>query len=808
MEFSRRKRFNYNLIQLSLLSTLGLGQLAFAQDANTPPADDQSSIERAAVKGSSGDIEKITVTARHKAETLLEIPMSVSAVSAAELADRDISYAEDLYRTLAGAAMPGDQLVLRGLSGGNDASPDTTSTFVDDVPFNYTNLTDIDRIEVLRGPQGTLYGSNAIGGTVRIITKQPQLQDFELFGSLQASQEADVAGTSDNYSVGMNIPLVSDKLALRVNFNHANSQGKFVNMNTGLQANSNDMLLRGKLRWQATPELNIVAGYMYTEEKSHGPTRGDLATPGYFYDYSATQNPDAAYGYDIGIFTVDCDPTANRAVCREGTNALKAQRGVPSRYQIWQRIDDWSKDATNLYTLSLDHDDILGFATLSYAGSYRTTKHDALRDFARLDFVNLMDDWLTEDQKDTRQTHQLRLQNLDTTSPWSWTIGAYYDKSNTPYSPHAQDEFFSATDIDSALFIAAMGVDGRQVGVDNWNNPNLMWNLTYFDDSSRELAFFADTSYLFDLGDYGDLELNAGIRRYDLRDHSSYAQLGVWATDASETGGKESGNRYKLSASWRPTNDFSVYSLYSEGYRPGGNNGPLPGLCIDDPNAVNRKDRYTSDAIKNYEVGVKSRMFGGKVDLAAAAYQIDWTDMKTDVFMETCSFTYTANGGKARSRGLELESTAWLTDDLKMIVNASYTNAEVTEDNATISAKKGDDMTMVPKYNGYLALDQGLDLFSHNANVRLDYSVYGSFKSHFNTRDEDISPAYGYMNLSGRMEVNDNINLSLHINNLFDREVTTYRRADSRSPGDTYAPQYVNYLDGRTVTLRVDYMFY
>lgn len=807
MELLRRKRFNHSLLQLSLLGIFGLSQQAFAQDAAATD-ETQTTIERAALDGSSGDIEKITVTARHKAETLLEVPMSISAVSAAELADRDITYAEDLYRTLAGAAMPGNQLVLRGLSGGNDASPDTTSTFVDDIPFNYTNLTDIDRIEVLRGPQGTLYGSNAIGGTVRIITKQPQLTDFELFGSLESSKEQHVDGTSDNYSVGANIPLVTEKLALRLNLNHSNDQGQMVNMNTGVQAHSSDMLLRGKLRWQATPELNIVAGYMYTEQKSRGDTSGDLATPGYYYDYSAAQNPASPYGYDIDIFTVDCDPNANRAACREGTGAPKAQGSVPRRYQIWERMDDWSKDKTDLYTLNIDHDNLFGIATLSYAGSYRTTQHDALRNFARLDFVNLMDDWLTEDQKDTRQTHQLRLQNLDTTSPWSWTIGAYYDKANTPYSPHAQDEFFTANDIDSSIFIEWMGVDARQVGIDNWNNPNLMWNLTYFADSSRELAFFADTSYLFDLGDYGGLELNAGIRRYDLRDHTAYAQLGVWATDESETAGKESGNRYKFSVSWRPDTDFSIYSLYSEGYRPGGNNGPLPGLCVDDPNAVNRKDRYTSDEIKNYEVGVKSRLFGGKVDLAAAAYQIDWTDMKTDVFMETCSFTYTANGGKARSRGLELESTAWLTDDLKMVLNASYTNAEVTEDNETISAKKGDDMTMVPKYNGYVALDQGMELFDRRANVRLDYSVYGSFKSHFNTRDEDISPAYGYVNLSGRMEINDNINLSLHIGNLFDRVVTTYRRAESRRPGDTYAPLSVSYLEGRTFTIRLDYMFY
>ena len=121
------------------------------------------------------DVESITVTARRKAETIIEIPMAISSISAMEIQDRNYTSATDIYRTLAGAAMPRGQLILRGLSGGNSTLPDTTATFVDDVPYTFTNLSDVERVEVLRGPQGTLYGSNAIGGTVRINTKKPVL---------------------------------------------------------------------------------------------------------------------------------------------------------------------------------------------------------------------------------------------------------------------------------------------------------------------------------------------------------------------------------------------------------------------------------------------------------------------------------------------------------------------------------------------------------------------------------------------------------------------------------------------------------
>ena len=119
------------------------------------------------------EVIETTVSARRKDETIIEVPMAISSISAMEIADRNYQNAEDIYRSLAGAAMPRGQLILRGLSGGNSAAPDTTSTFVDDIPIEFTNLSDVERVEVLRGPQGTLYGSNAIGGTVRIITKKP-----------------------------------------------------------------------------------------------------------------------------------------------------------------------------------------------------------------------------------------------------------------------------------------------------------------------------------------------------------------------------------------------------------------------------------------------------------------------------------------------------------------------------------------------------------------------------------------------------------------------------------------------------------
>ncbi|GAB3012168.1 TonB-dependent receptor [Bowmanella dokdonensis] len=756
--------------------------------------------------GADKPLEKIIVTSRRKEETLVEIPMAVSSVSAMEIEDRNYTSTTDIYRTLAGAAMPRGELILRGLSGGNTTTPDTTTTFVDDIPFDFTNLADIERVEVLRGPQGTLYGSNAIGGTVRIITKKPVLDEFELFGSVQAGGEKDVDGYDSNISLGVNVPLIEGKLALRVNGNMEHDQLPFVNINTGLQSDVDRGFLRSQLLWQVTDEVDVTFGFSRIEYQDRGYDLGDRSKPGYYYDFVADANPDAPYGYDVEEIVIDCDPALERPACKGGSAPI-ADKGVPQKYQIWERLDPWYESSSNLYTLNINDDNFFDFATLTYAGSYRKFKTDSLDSWTRLDADDLFLTWIINDDYYEKTTSELRFQNLNP-GPLSWTVGMFYDKQETKNSLNNQNQYHEQGDLASALALYWWGVDVTELGQETFGNPQNNWRYSLIKDYYREFALFADVAYTFDLGDMGEFELNGGVRRFDLEDEFQDDASGIWSDADTYAKGSESGNRYKLSASWRPNRDMSVYALYSEGYRPGGNNGPLAGSCVDDPKAGERQDRYTSDSIENYELGLKASTWGGKFDFATAIYQIDWTDIKTDIYMDTCGFTYVANAGEARSRGVEFESTAYLRENLKATFNTSYTSSEVTKDNEAIGAKAGDDMTMVPEWNAYLALDQGFDLFGKQAYVRGDFTYYGEYKTHFNTRDEDVVPSYSYFNLSGRIEVTDDVKLSVHINNLFDKEAVKYKAARSRSVDNTTAQQYIDYLEGRSLTIRVDYTFY
>lgn len=797
--FTPEKTFKHTLVNTAIIASLAGSFSVVAEETAEAKAE--------------SELEKITVTSRRKTETIIEIPMAVSSVSAMEIQDRNYTSATDIYRTLAGAAMPRSQLILRGLSGGNSTVPDTTATFVDDVPFTFTNLSDVERVEVLRGPQGTLYGSNAIGGTVRIITKKPQLDEFELFGSVQAGSEKDVDGYDTNFSLGVNIPLVENKLALRVNGNLEDDQLPFVNMNTGVQSNVKRGFIRSQLLWQATDDIDVTFGFSRTEYRDKGASLGDRSKPGYYWDYSLTENADAMHGYDVGFNKVECPASEERPACRLGT-ATRAPGGVPEKYQIWERIDQWDKTTNNLFTLNINDENFFDFATLTYAGSFRKYKEDSLDNWTRLDADDMWLTWIINDDEYENTTHELRLQNLDVNSPLSWTVGMFYEKFLRENLPNYQNQYHEQGNKAAAVMYNWYGVDWAGMGQQYFNNPQKNWNSTIVRDYARELAFFADVSYTFDLDDMGELEINGGIRRYDLKDETIDHSAGIWTNwDApwvpvdSVTGGEESGNRYKFSASWRPEQTMSVYALYSEGYRPGGNNGPLAGDCQNDPAAQNRKDRYNSDEIKNYELGLKASVFDRKFDFAAAVYQIDWTGIKTDVYMDTCGFSYTTNGGTAESKGFEFESTAHLADDLKMTFNTSYTKSEITEDNASISAKKGDDMTMVPEWNGYLALDKTFSLMGKEAAIRADWTYYGDYKTHFNVKPEDEVPSYNYFNLSARYEVSDDVRLSIHLNNVFDKEAVKYKRARSRSDS-TVAQQYIEYLNGRTITVRLDYTFF
>ncbi|MCC5824669.1 TonB-dependent receptor [Alkalimonas sp.] len=796
--------FNQSLLYTALAGALSM-------TASTGWAADESS-------ATDDNVEVITVTSRKRVETIIEVPMNVSSISALEIADRNLITKEDLQRTLAGAASPTGVLILRGLSGGNSAAPSTTSSFTDDIPFNFVDLYDIEAVEVLRGPQGTLWGSNAIGGTIRVITKKPMLDTFELNTSVQAKSTKNVDGTNLQAWAAVNLPLIEDTLAMRVTAHSSHKPGAIVNAATGTQRKVEDQYIRSQFLWQLNDETSFNFSYYNVQTSTVGTRIADLSRPTGRWFANTTENPDSIYGYDVDYGFSPCAEGQSRAECFGNVSSSR-----PSKYMIWESLDGWFKNETNLFSLSANFDNVLNFADVTYAGSYRQNREDSLDNWSRLDMADMVKTWIINYDKTSGLTHEFRIQDVGQTENLKWTVGAFYDKGWRGNIPNSQFQYHESDPRSIAIFSdwndwvdwegywGELGVfNVGQLGEYWYGDSSINYNLYYNGSYSVEKALFGEASYTIRTDNIGSFEVTAGIRYFDLEDYASFGYSGIWEEREGRTvlsQGEESGNRKKVSVAWLPDSGrMSVYALYSEGYRPGGNNAPLANACRNDPFAEGYQERYTSDSIDNYEIGYK--MNTGNFQFSSAIYQINWSDVWASVYMPTCGFSYTANAAKARSRGFEWESKYSFANDLDLVFNASYTDAKLLDNVPSLQAEAGQNMTQVPKYNAYIGLDKGLNLFGKQTFVRLDLEAYGKYNSHFNAREDgsDTSDAYRRVNLSGRMELNDNLRLSVFINNLFDSEIELFRQARTRS-GSTNNLN-VLYADERSVTMRIDYTFF
>lgn len=764
--------------------------------------------------------EVIKITPRKKIETIIEVPMNISVISAKGIIDRNLNVTNDFFRSIAGAADPRGELILRGLSGSNDNTPNTTSTFTDGIPYSLDNLYDVERVEILRGPQGTLYGSNAIGGTVKIQTVKPKIDDLEFKTSLQTNYQKRSSEQALRISSVINLPIY-DSLALRVSGSFSDEPLPTININTGVQANDKDAIVRAQLLWQISEAFNVNFSYFYESSESIGDDLSDVSHG--FQSrraYSTVYNPDALFNLKV-IKTENADCDLPRAVCLNGK-----EHHVNSKYAIWEMQDPYINKELDLFSINLTHDNILSDISFNYSGSFRTNKTRELDDWSRGDGKDMFKTWIIGEANTNRVTHEIQLQDTNNKNYFDWVLGYFYDKSSLDKGRNGKIQYHQNDDATKALATELWGnewgylggefesIDGNktllinniaQLGKFYWDNEGINYERKTLKDWSVEKAIFGEVSYTSDLSDMGEVEFTAGIRFYELEDANYTVLLGLWnggKPTIKNAYGKEDGTRVKLSASWRPTPYMSVYALYSEGYRPGGNNLPiLPQSCRSDENAKYHNARYQSDEIENYEIGYKGAFFDRGLSYSMALYHINWEGVQAPIYMGNCGFRFTANAATAVSQGFEIESQLLISSDMTLRFNFSYIDAKMTDDVASLNVHKGDDMTMVPRYNAYFSIDKGFYLFDRQAFIRADVSAYGAYESSFSPDVLDKIDAYELINLSSRIELNHNIDISLHINNLLDENYIIYR-----SKGSNQA-EWVVYGKDRNVTFRVDYTF-
>ncbi|WP_332852072.1 TonB-dependent receptor [Duganella sp. S19_KUP01_CR8] len=531
-------------------------------------------------------------------------------------------------------------LVVRGIVPSEVQDSSLVAVYIDDMPVTLKSsnpdlkVLDLERIEVLQGPQGTLFGAGAMAGAVRQITQKPDLGD--LFGTVEAvgSNTSGFGGANRNLRGMLNLPLKADVLGLRLTAYTGNDSGYIRNQLIGSStfgSTTNDVSTnqgRAALRLRASPDLVIDASVTASNIKG---------------------GVNDAYA-GLAPFT---------------TIALLPQT---------------SNDKLQLYNLGVSYD--LGGAQLVSSTSYlhRDTLYVTSAQYPATAFIfggkaPLMQAAYTIGNAVNDFAQEFRL-NSKGSGPLKWTAGAFFEtgKRNT-----RQDEPTTGFD---ERFAATHNFPGYNSQTNDLAfNPNDFFSGTQ-NTKSRQLALFAEGTYTV----WDKLDLTAGLRLFkgtqdfDLRFTGLFGNL-VGATPSAPVGQPELSNSSatsqganpRFAAAYHVDADHTLYASVGKGFRYGGNNQPVPfNFC-----GVNAPATFAPDSLWNYEVGSKTTLLDQRMTFNASVYVIEWKDVQ--VFNKLpCTYYFTQNAGKIRSEGLELETAFKLTRRASLGLSAAYNHAYAT----------------------------------------------------------------------------------------------------------------------------------
>ena len=762
-------------------------------------------------------LEEIIVTANKRDQTLQDIPMNISVLTGDDIEERGIYRPEDYLRTLAGVSTPGGDVyyTIRGLNTSSaQTNPGTANSFMNEIQHGVTNLYDMDRIEVLRGPQGTLYGSNAVGGTIRYITNKPDPEAFEANVTLEWVDKKLADSNGYNVNAMFNVP-ISDTMAIRGVVTSAEDPGIYQNIKTGRKdvGTSEDDEFRVAFLYEDGP-LTINAMIMRRDRFDFGmKEKGNADKPG----TADVVDPNCEYSTDFYY-----GPTCTRNYSLAGGPVSVA--GFNPQTAFYSYEDEWVDVEGTTFTANIAYDFGNFQAILIYA-DYNNEDH-GWSDWSRIDTDDEYPDPLEFWGDSGSDSTEIRFSST-TDSPLQWTVG--YFESNYDHAPNfvQENEWTNADGAD--LFWRIMGVSG-------WGDATVVGNGLYPTNTAGDLndyrGIYGTTEYfiygsyiyysyaneeaLFGQIDYdlGDWTVSVGLRSYDLEDGYKTSEYGMFYIDydtydttgegcdgdeptgvtCNVEGGKEDGTRPKVTLSYEVNDDLTLFAVSSAGYRQGGNNAALPYYCIAE--TVGFKRRYTSDEAKNKEIGIKSR--GGNFNINATFFWVDWQDIQV-VIRPACGWSFTYNGGEAETKGLEIDGSFNINDNLTLDFAGSFISAKITKDIASLGATAGDRLPNVTEDQFSIGLSYTFNLFSKPTFARFDLNYYGDAFATFAEDPADMSPSYSQLNFNIGMAIDDTSKLQLSVSNLTDNRSEAFRF--STEAPSYRARNYLQWIPPRTVSV-------
>lgn len=626
-------------------------------------------------------VEEIVVTAQKRAQQLIDVPISITAHSRDTMDLQDVRSIDDLARltpglsTIATSSYGGKTISIRGINSNTGAS--TTGIYIDDTPVqtrnylgvinnDYPLVFDLDRVEVLRGPQGTLFGSGSEGGTVRFITPEASLTKTSVYGRADVSV-TDGGQPSGEVGLAVGTPLVEDKVGMRISLWQRHTGGYIdrVSPETGQTSatdtnSGNDMAARAAFKIAASEALTI--------------------TPSVFYQRS---NSD-----DLNLFW----PTAGE-------------------YKSWYGISQPERDRFILPALTVDYD-FENFSVKSIT-SYFNRLDNRVEDYAPLSISALTGgaeahiagvDFHEKSGTIIRQrnwSQELRLTSReDSGSAFSWVVGLFWQNGEQTYGQTEVDNIGTLLPVlfpgyDTASFYGRDQLPG---------NVSFLENLLY---QTQERALFGEVGYQLT----GRLKVTAGVRaarsRFSYTDHQDGPFVGAAALDYAG-GEHETPVTPRFNVSYA-LDQGQIYATAAKGYRIGGANPQVPVTCAADLASLGLDKvptTYKSDTVWSYEVGAKQRFLDQRLEVDGSLFWVNWSGIQGNIPLPNCGFGYNTNLGKATSRGFDLQVQATPVRDLHLTAAVGYTDATyqgtvlgaVSPDTGlpTVLARGGDDLGTPP----------------------------------------------------------------------------------------------------------------
>ncbi|HXH00100.1 MAG TPA: TonB-dependent receptor [Sphingomicrobium sp.] len=733
-----------------------------AQAANTPP------------DSSAGDV--IIVTATKRASTVQDVPFSINAQTQEDIQRANASTIEDISRNVAGLTVqnlgPGQsQVSVRGVSAGQivrdqpgvkeqvgvylDESVISLSLFTPDF-----DLFDLNRVETLRGPQGTLFGSGSVGGTIRYITNQPKLGRTEglIEANINAVEEDALGG---HVKAAINLPL-GETAAIRI-VGYGQQFGGFIdavgpaggkNINDGSRAGA-----RVSMLWQPTPELRLTPRVVYQQIRAGGFNREE--------EFNLYANPLTTTRQ---AFTFD------------------------DREQYLQ-LRERFKDNTLLADLTGSYD--FGGVELTSVTSYINRDILVSRDASALtgsvsDDLDFPDRGVLlpsnlRDTTDLKQwTQELRLGSTGP-GPFQWVFGGFYSDVERVYAQRLPTPGYDAF-TDAALGAGVSAATANGFSANSPYNADLPYDI-------KQKAVFGEVSY-----DFGQFALTAGGRYFDFNETRDFISGGLFSNGDRLIGDKTSSKGFspRVIATFEPNNNLKFNVQAAKGFRLGGVNDPLNlPLCSDADEALFGPfaGAFDDETLWNYEAGAKYSR--GPITFNAAVFHTRIKDLQVTLDAGTCSSRIVFNVPKAHTTGVEMEFGASPFEGLDLSVAGSYIQAEFDSTlpgalAATTGIRDGNRLPSVPKFQIAATATYG-----QRFNDRSDWYVSGSIQ-HVGSRytqpaDQENNPrtfrygnnfggiptgagttldlklpSYNLVNLSAGLEMDSGLDLILYANNIFD----------------------------------------